>query len=120
MTHRPEVGRTLGVDEWAAGEPFCTITCDNGHRRRLIDRVRYADGVASLYTAAARLDDPSHADPGTSAEDNPTNYDTKWRLSCPCGLDVVLTKKSLSTLAKGTRDQGVSKLKLTALAAIVS
>lgn len=118
---RPEVGTTQGVAKWAEGAPYCTVICKRGHKRRLIERIKWAgpNGRGGhLYTAGARtLED---TDPGTSAELNPTNDEYKWRLRCPCGLDVPLSSETLDRLAKGLHDTGVRRIELEHLAAIVS
>jgi hypothetical protein len=120
--HRPEVGRTVGVAAWAAGDTFCAIVCTNGHPKRTLDRVRWvqAEDRGELYTAAFRLDDPAVRDPGTSAEEDPTSYETRWRLRCPtCGLDVVLNRRRLDQLARWARDTSARRIELGRLAASV-
>ena len=118
---RPEIGRVLGVATWANGGPFCTIVCTRGHKKRLIDRIRWVteEDRGDLYTAAFRLDDLFGVDPGTSAEDSPRDSETKWRLRCPCGLDVVLNWGTLNRLADGTMKAGIAQVELGALAAII-
>jgi hypothetical protein len=73
-----------------------------------------------LYTAGARVNDPTELDPGTSAEDVPGNYETKWRLRCSCGLNVALSNALLDTVAEGLIRSGVSRIDLSDLAAMVS
>jgi hypothetical protein len=122
--HRPEVGRTEGVSVWAEGQPYCTILCTNGHKKRTIDRVRWAgeEGRARhLYTGGFRLDDPCGDDSAGSSEENPTNDDYKWRFRCPsCRIDVVLSTAMLENLAEWVRATSARRIELSRLAAIVS
>lgn len=120
--HRSEVGRSAGVQQWAEGQPYCTILCTAGHKKRTIDRIRWAgEGGrgAHLYTSGFRLDDVSGTDPGTSAEDNPLNDEYKWRFRCPCGIDVVLNGRRLEQLARWVGDTSARRIELGSLAAIV-
>lgn len=127
---KPEPGRVQGVRAWANDEPYTAIVCTRGHKKRTIDRMQWSEWAShgQLYTAGWRMGDlpddgaPSdhRIDPGTSAEDNPVTDDTKWRLRCPCGLNVTLSMGSLDKMAKGLRDLGVARVELSALAAIVS
>lgn len=110
---------SIGVAEWAAGEPFCTIVCTAGHKKRVIDRIKWAGKGAKgghLYNAAART--LGH-DPSSTAEDVPGDAaESSWRWRCPCGIDVTVGHETLDKLAQAL--PRVGRIELADLAATLS
>ncbi|WP_346922979.1 hypothetical protein [Glutamicibacter creatinolyticus] len=121
--HRPEIGRTEGVKAWSEGEHYCKIICTNGHKKRMIERVRWSEmGKArNIYTGGWRLEDVFGKDLGTTAEEKPNDDQFKYRFRCPtCRVDVGLNDKTLDKLAQWVRDARPDKIELTTLAVILS